>query len=359
MAEIGAKLYLSQNVLDAARERIALVFDRCDPIFVSVSGGKDSSVLFDLAHHEAARRGRLLNVFFLDQEAEYRSTIKVVRAMMQRPGVRPHWVQVPVRMTNATSYTETFLHAWAPGAAWMRPKEPNAITELSGAPDRFYPLLEWFEQQQPGGAAFLVGLRSDESLHRFNSVTRHPAVPGIDWSSRGKGGATRFYPLYDWTFDDVWTYIADEGIAYNRVYDWQWIKGCDLREMRVSNLIHEKAFRSLSHLQEFEPDTYDSLVRRIGGVRTAALYSQEPTVFSARRRPAQFKTWRAYRDHLLDTYAGDAAHKERFLKRFAGQRQSETVYRQQVGQLLINDWENNIPVKQRPRENPVKKWMDL
>lgn len=39
------KVYREQNVLEAARERIALVFDRFKRVFVSVSGGKDSGVL--------------------------------------------------------------------------------------------------------------------------------------------------------------------------------------------------------------------------------------------------------------------------------------------------------------------------
>jgi predicted phosphoadenosine phosphosulfate sulfurtransferase len=359
MRNTGTKLYLQQNVLDAAKARIEMVFERHDPVFVSVSGGKDSSVLFDLAHREAVRRGRMLDVFFLDQEAEYQSTVEVVRDIMAQTHVRPHWLQVPVRMTNATSYAEEFLFAWQPGKTWMREKERNATATLPGAPDRFYPLIEWFEAQQPNNSAFLVGLRSDESLNRYYTVTRHPASSGITWSSSGSGGATKYYPLYDWTFEDIWTYIADERITYNRVYDWQWIKGRKMREMRVSNLIHEKAFRSLADLQEFEPDTYNRLLCRLGGVRTAAIYSREETVFSAKRRPAQFRTWRAYRDYLLDTYTGGAERKARFQARFAKQPKTEIVYRQQVAQLLINDWENSIPVDGKTHENPVKKWMNL
>jgi predicted phosphoadenosine phosphosulfate sulfurtransferase len=34
--------YLTQTVLEAAKERINWVFDECDDIAVSMSGGKDS-----------------------------------------------------------------------------------------------------------------------------------------------------------------------------------------------------------------------------------------------------------------------------------------------------------------------------
>ena len=58
----------TRNVLEAARERIAGVFDDYESICVSISGGKDSTVLAHLAGAEAKRRGRKIDVFFLDEE---------------------------------------------------------------------------------------------------------------------------------------------------------------------------------------------------------------------------------------------------------------------------------------------------
>ena len=37
------------------------------------------------------------------------------------------------------------------------------------------------------------------------------------------------------------------------------MQGHDIRTMRVSNLVHEKAFRCLTDLQELEPETYNKL----------------------------------------------------------------------------------------------------
>jgi predicted phosphoadenosine phosphosulfate sulfurtransferase len=137
-----------------------------------------------------------------------------------------------------------------------------------------------------------------------------------------------------------------------------WVKGFNIQEMRVSNLIHERAFKSLATLQEFEPDTYDRLQRRLKGVHTAALYAKEQTVYATDKRPANFKTWLAYRDFLLETLPN--GNQQTFLSRFASQKQNETVYRQQCRQLLLNDWENNIPVIQLDqRANPLEKWKDL
>ena len=40
------KIYLKQNVWDAALERIEHIFDEFDDVVVSFSGGKDSTVTF-------------------------------------------------------------------------------------------------------------------------------------------------------------------------------------------------------------------------------------------------------------------------------------------------------------------------
>lgn len=328
---------------------------------VSTSGGKDSSVLFDLTYREAQRRGRPINVFFLDQEAEYRSTIDIIDYQMRRPGLVPHWYQVPCRMTNATSYEEEWLYAFEPGKEdeWIHPHVDISIKDPLPV-DRFYDIMEWVDQSWGPNSASLVGLRSEESLNRFSAVTRHPAVEGVPWSSPTRGETVKLYPIYDWTFEDVWTYLGNEGIPYNRVYDWMYAKGMRLKEMRVSNLIHEKAFRSLATLQEFEPDTYERMVRRLQGVHTAALYGKEAMVFEARKLPPAYDTWKQYRDFLISTYTGDRRRLERFLARFAGQQEDERVYRQQVRQLLLNDWEDNVPVKKvTEREDPLKKWMEI
>ena len=101
-----------ENVLDAARRRIAFVFDHFERIVVSISGGKDSLVLWHMVVDEASRRGRKVEVFFLDQEAEYQGTVDVIDRCMRHPAVTPLWVQVPLRMTNATSHRSIWMNAW-------------------------------------------------------------------------------------------------------------------------------------------------------------------------------------------------------------------------------------------------------
>lgn len=356
------RVYQQKSVLDAALERIRFVFDRYDPIVCSVSGGKDSTLLVHLAHRVATELGRALHVFFLDQEAEYQATIDVVADVMSWSGVVAHWYQVPLYMTNATSYDQAYLYAWGPGEQWMRDKDPSAIHAVEDDyPRRFYKFMSWFEKQWPAGTAFLVGLRAEESMNRYRAMTKNPGHDEILWSTRA-ADVVKFYPLYDWAFEDVFLYFHRHGVRYNRIYDFMFCQdnGAHVARMRVSNLIHEKAFRSLRTLQEFEPATFDALVQRLQGVHVASIYAEEATVFNARSLPPQFATWKAYRDHLMETCP--LTHRERFERRFAKQGDNERTCRQHVRQLVLNDWENNLQVSRREDKGTadvLQKWWNI
>jgi predicted phosphoadenosine phosphosulfate sulfurtransferase len=147
-------------VLDAARERIAFVFDAYESIIVSISGGKDSTVLAHLTLVEAHRRGRRIGLFFLDEEAMYQSTIEQVEYLMglYLENTIPLWLQVPFNLTNATSFVESQLQCWEPGShkIWMRPKRAGSIqhppwdpaTEIRNKYNGlgFYEVIENFER---------------------------------------------------------------------------------------------------------------------------------------------------------------------------------------------------------------------
>lgn len=356
--------YFDFSVLEAAQRRVAKVFDDFENVFVSVSSGKDSTCLYHLCLAEAEKRDRKINLFFLDQEAEYQGSIEIMRQMMAHPRVIPYWFQVPCYMTNATSYTKDQLYAWGEGEAWMRPKEDVAIKSIDGDyPKRFYKFFDWFERQQTEPTAFLVGLRSKESMNRFRAVTKSPGYQDIPWSTKTKNEKCfRFYPIYDWTFGDVWKYISDCDIPYNPVYDRMYcIKGKKLNDIRISNLIHEKSFQCLTELQEIEPDTYERLCKRIEGVHSAAIYANEGLIYQAKDLPKEFSSWREYRDSLLNSAPMGEKQRERLRKRFVKQPDIESIHRQQCRQILVCDYENSIPVntKAESKEEMRSKWWNL
>lgn len=77
------KTYLGYNVLLAARARISWFFDTFPRIYLSFSGGKDSSVMFHICAEEARRRGRKFGLLFVDWECQYQLTIDHVTEMVR------------------------------------------------------------------------------------------------------------------------------------------------------------------------------------------------------------------------------------------------------------------------------------
>jgi predicted phosphoadenosine phosphosulfate sulfurtransferase len=356
--------FLGRTVLEVARERMAFVFETHEQVIASISGGKDSTVLAHLALAEAHRRGRKIGLYFLDEEVVYQSTVEQVDKLMAMfPGtVTKLWLQVEFHLTNATSLTEGQLVCWEAGKhkEWMRPKKPFAIqhppwdraTETVRNRAKgfgFYDAIENFERCYRG-AAFLVGLRAaGESPNRWRAVTRNPidiAGRRVYWGTR-KGANDVLYPIYDWNYYDVWRYIHDEQLPYSRIYDLQFRKGYPVSEMRISSLIHERAFKSIVDLPEFEPKTYARLVKRVKGIALAQEAGKSAKLHACRKLPKNFKSWIAYRDFLMKTHP-DRERLPIFERRFARQLTNEYVARQQCRQLLLNDYENDLPIDSAP-----------
>jgi predicted phosphoadenosine phosphosulfate sulfurtransferase len=368
------QVYISKTVLDAARERISYVFDEFENIIVSISGGKDSTVLAHLALSEAHRRGRKVGVFFLDEEVVYDSTVKQVDYIMNMypDNTARLWLQVEFFLTNAASLTESQLKCWEAGKhkIWMRKKRADSIQHPPWDRTRetirdknkgfgFYDALDNFQNSRED-TAFLVGLRATESPNRWRAVSKNPGYKDVYWCTKMKHGNVSMYPLYDWNFHDIWKYIYDAGLKYSRIYDYMYKKGMGLQEIRVSSLIHEKSFKSLVELPEFEPKTYNRLLKRIKGISVANLYGKDSKMLRVSKLPKNFKTWIEYRDFLLQTYP-DPDKKPIFEKRFARHLNNRYVARQQCRQLILNDFENNMPVdnKPDPREAMLQKWREI
>jgi predicted phosphoadenosine phosphosulfate sulfurtransferase len=365
------------NVLQAARKRIEFVFDQFENIIVSISGGKDSTVLAHLALLEANRRGRKIGLFFLDEEVVYQSTIEQIEYMMNLfpENTNKLWLQIEFRLTNATSVEEGQLVCWEAGRHkdWMRPKKQWSIQHRMWALEDqtvrdknkgfgFYDVIENFERCYEN-TAFLVGLRAaGESPNRWRAVVKNPVTIGkqkVYWGSP-KGKNFSLYPIFDWNFHDVWRYINDEKLKYSKIYDYQFMKGFGINQMRVSSLIHERSFKSLCELPEFEPKTYGKLCKRLKGIQFAQETAKDSRMFAARKLPKNFCSWITYRDFLLSTYS-DATKKHIFERRFAKHLNNEYVARQQCRQVLLNDYENNLPIdnKPDPREELIRYYEEV
>jgi predicted phosphoadenosine phosphosulfate sulfurtransferase len=341
------RLYTSQSVLDAALERINWVFDEFETVVVSTSGGKDSTVVYELAKAVARERSRLpLTVFWLDQECEFEATVNYVRDVMYDPDVTPMWMQIPFRLQNATSQKELWLNCWGEGEEWVREKDPISIKENTYGTDRFVAVMEAImDQTFTEPTAILTGVRGDESPGRMMAATETVCHKYVTWGakSKGKHGHVRFSPLYDWRYTDVWKAIHDNGWAYNSHYDDLYRYGIPPGKMRVSNYHHETALQSLFWLQEIEPETYDRATRRISGLDTAGKMGAAD--YFPRELPFMFRDWREYRDYLLEHLIIRDDMKKRMAAEFANVERrfpadaDGGLYRVMVTSILANDYE--------------------
>lgn len=371
----------TENVLDAVIKRISFLFDNYDNIQLAFSGGKDSTVLFHLVNAEAKKRGRKFILYFQDQEAEYQGTIDFVEWAMLQPNVIPQWYQVPIFMTNAASHEQLFLWAWGEGEEWVREKHPLAIQKIENQyPKRFYKFNLWVAQQNrknfKGSFVSIIGLRAEESPDRRFVMFGEDS--DLFWLRR-KTEPNKAYPIIDWSYTDVWKYLVENNLPYNKVYDKMYMLGGNLRYFRVSNLVHEKAFRCLTDLQELEPETYDKLERRLKGVHTAAMYGKENLMYSIKELPNQFKSWKEYKDFLLSSIHPDLKRIFEYQWLRLQNIDDEDCFKYMVKRILLCDWEGNITNKKwtfgenvnytkeqliernglRKSDEIIQKWMQL
>ena len=70
------KIGLGIDVYEASKKRISWSFDNFEKLYISLSGGKDSTTMFHLVLDEARKRKRKVGVFIVDLEAQYKLTIE-------------------------------------------------------------------------------------------------------------------------------------------------------------------------------------------------------------------------------------------------------------------------------------------
>lgn len=343
------KLYLNQNVLDAALDRIRWLYDEFEIVVCNISGGKDSTICLNLTLQVAEERNRLpLKVMFIDQEAEWNSVIEHLRDIFADPRIEPYWLQVPIKIFNATSHLDQWLNCWEIGKEdqWMREKEDIAIKENIYGTDRFGVMFEkFFQVQFPNQkACYIAGMRAQESPTRYYALTGGHTYKGVTWGrvETAKMEQYAFYPIYDWETNDVWKTIHNKKWDYCKLYDVYYQYGVPIKNMRVSNVHHETAIASMLWLQEIEGDTWEKLTQRISGINTAGQMAKN--FYCPSKVPFMFKDWREYRDYLLEHLIVDKENAEKFRKSFARQEESmipaihEDLIKSQTSSLITNDY---------------------
>lgn len=311
------KHYQEADVWDAATDRLDRVFGEFERVYVSFSAGKDSSVLVHLALDAARRAGRLpLDVLFIDLEAQYRATLHHAREVMALPGVRPHWIALPMNLRNSVSVFQPHWLCWDPDARerWVRPlpEGPGVVSDPGHFP--FFRVGMEFEEFVPAfGASFagesrtacLIGIRSDESLNRYRTIAsdRKERYRDWAWSTRLREDMALYnvYPIYDWRTEDIWTAVGRNKWPYNRIYDGMYQAGKSIHESRICQPFGDDQRKGLDLFRKLEPETWARVVNRVAGANYGNVYCGTALVGHRKVPLPPGHTWRSYTEFLLAT----------------------------------------------------------
>lgn len=278
---IMPRKFIDRDVLSLARDRMAVLFDRYDRVSVAFSGGKDSTVVLNLALEQSRARGHVLDVFFWDEEALQPETVAYVESVYRLPDVRLRWLCWPVEHRNACSRKSPYWWPWAPEArsVWVREPPPWADTACPQEQlAKRAPIKDLngylFPESDLRTVAIVFGIRAQESIRRQASVSMRTEDNWLSPDRLIGGRITLAKPIYDWSTEDVWTAPHKLGWPYNTAYDVMTAAGISRKQQRICQPFGEEPLEGLHLWQTCWPETWERLIARVPGAATAARYNR-------------------------------------------------------------------------------------
>lgn len=244
---MATKKYLETSVYEETKKRISTVFENFETVYISFSGGKDSTVMTHLVLDEAIKRNRKVGLLIIDLEAQYKHTIDHVREIveMYKDNIDLHWFCGELLLRNAVSDFQPKWVCWDKDEKhlWVRdmPKEASDLSQY----DFYIPKMEFEEFMVLFGkwyshgtmTAGFIGIRADESLHRYRAIVsekKNMTFNGYKWTTKISSNVYNIYPLYDWRTEDIWIFHSkNKHLPHNKVYDLMTMAGVKLSNQRL------------------------------------------------------------------------------------------------------------------------------
>jgi len=325
------KFYLNENVLEASKKRIKEVFDNFESIYCSFSGGKDSTVMLHLLMEEAIKRNRKIGVLIIDLEAQYTETINHIESMIElyKENIDLHWFCGELLLRNAVTNFEPRWTCWDETKKdfWVREK-PELASDLSQY-DFYIPKMEFEELMVLFGdwyggdnvTAVFVGIRADESLHRYCAIATWNKEGRMfndrRWTTKVTDSSYNIYPIYDWKTEDVWIYQGKNShLPHNRIYDKMQMAGVKPSQQRLCQPYGDDQKKGLWLYHIIEPETWPRLIARVNGVNSGSLYSREKGNINGAHKviKPEGHTWKSYVNVLISTLPDKT--RDHYLKNF-------------------------------------------
>lgn len=319
------KIYTDKNVLEAALERFEIMFDEFDNMYLSVSGGKDSSIMLQLCAMIARKKGKKFSVLYIDLEAQYRHTIEHVEELIEETKdvvERWYWIALPISLRNAVSVIQPKWICWDKndGYKWVRPMPPyDCVINEDNCPwnwfyrgmefeDFILYFAEWFNKEHGGKTAAGIGIRSNESLNRFRTIISDTKTKYKDygWTTlvriNGKPlNVYNFYPLYDWETEDDWGAVAKLNLKYNYIYELMYKNGVPIHEQRLCQPYGDDQRNGLDQFRALEPETWEKVLNRVHGVNFGNIYCRTSLLGNIKSEKPDDMTWEQYAVFLLES----------------------------------------------------------
>jgi predicted phosphoadenosine phosphosulfate sulfurtransferase len=311
------KFGLNKNVLECSIDRIKFTFDNFERIYLSFSAGKDSTVMLHLVMDEAKKRNVKIGLLIVDLEGQYKLTIDHIHATIKEyeNWIDLYWVCLPIHLRNAVSVYEPFWKCWDKEQEneWIRELPKESISDLNYFPffrdgmefEEFVPEFgEWYSKGK--NTACLVGIRSDESLNRYRTISSKSKIKFKEkvYTTKVTDNVFNVYPIYDWRTEDIWIYHAKNlNKRYNQLYELMFKAGLTIHQQRICQPYGDDQRRGLWLFHLIEPETWAKVVARVNGANSGALYVNESgsiTGYNNITKPKNH-TWKSFAELFLNS----------------------------------------------------------
>ncbi|MBO1137582.1 DUF3440 domain-containing protein [Enterococcus faecalis] len=338
------------NVYEASLERIKYIFNHFEQIVVSVSGGKDSGVLLELVNevYLMSNSKKKVSVFHIDYEGGYTETFKYIDRCKSKFNYFDFYhICLPLSASCGVSMFEPTWLPWDPekSSLWLKELPSDSINLTNHCFDFFQKGMSDYKFQENFGrwiknknkvqsVAILIGLRTQESLNRYISMTRDTTSSmynRLRFSKKISENIYNFYPIYDWKVDDVWLANYKFKWDYNKVYDAFYKAKVPINCMRIANPFHECGVNYLKLYQIIEPEMWNKMLYRVNGVNFSKIYGKTKLIAHKKVTIPKGHSWKSYTNLLLKTLPSEV--RDIYLKKFLS---SKRYWLDKGGALPLN-----------------------